>query len=383
MKEMVEYMTDNHAGRNEWSPFSCLDGFDEVTSRAVAIQFPIALASFLETVENVEAAHLEGDSFNVNEAMLADGLGTMFGAMMGAVMPTTVYIGHKRHKTVNARYAYSLVNGILYFILMMSGLTAVLFYIIDPVSIGVILIAVGLMIVQQSLENSASRHYPALLIGIMFVVADMLYFDHFNQAVALTTRQLQRSRGVANMAPGGGILCSIMVAAILCDLIDARFVRASIWCVISCLFSLFGLMHGNNYVFSDGSMMFAETGGDIFTTDLGEVMLSTETWPKENKFGAPVKQSDDWKYRINGPESGTEMRAFNEGWRFAVAYAVLAVFCLIHAAAQKFGKVMCSEVIMDNGVGSGPTGAWAHTTTATAESTNEGKETKEIESATV
>ena len=49
-----------------------------------------ALASFLETIENVEAAELGGDSYNVHEAMLCDGLGTMFGAICGATIPTTV-----------------------------------------------------------------------------------------------------------------------------------------------------------------------------------------------------------------------------------------------------------------------------------------------------
>ena len=49
--------------------------------------------------------------------------------------------------------------------------------------------------------------------------------------------------------------------------------------------------------------------------------------------------------------------AFNEGWRFAVAYAMLAVFCALHAVVQKVTGKMCAEVVMDNGVGAGPTGA--------------------------
>ena len=196
---------------------------------------------------------LKPDCYNVKEAMLADGLGTMFGALCGAVMPTTVYIGHRRHKSTDARWLYSILNGLVFFILMMSGLMGVIFYAIDGVSIGVILIAVGLLICQQAMELSASRHYPALLIGIMIPLSEMVYFDHFNAGVGHATRSLGRSRGVANMAPGGGILCSMFVTAILCDLTDSRFFRASIWCVIACLLSLFGLMHGNNQVYVDGN----------------------------------------------------------------------------------------------------------------------------------
>jgi len=350
MQEMVDMMWETTAGKNKFQPFVTLKGFSEIGARAIAIQLPIAIASFVETIENVEAAALIGDSYNVNEAMLADGLGTMFGAICGAVMPTTVYIGHKRHKATGATAMYSTVNGIVYFILMMSGLTGVLFYCIDPVSIGVILIAVGLMIVQFAMEHSASRHYPALMIGIMFVVADMIYFDHFNVAVGMATRSLGRMRGVANMAPGGGILCSIIVPAILCDLTDLRFIRASIWSLIALFFSLFGLMHGNNYVFYDGTMLHALTGfagmEDFYTTDLGEAMLSTYTFPKYDALGYEIEQSSGWGYAIQD----TDMRAFNEGWRFSIAYACVFLFCIAHAAFQKFLPGKMEPAVMDNGV---------------------------------
>ena len=67
-------------------------------------------------------------------------------------------------------------------------------------------------------------------------------------------------------------------------------------------------------------------------------------------------------------DDGNNYRAFNEGWRFAIAYAVLCVFCLLHFGMQKAG-IMKDPVEMDNGVGGGPTGAWATSevkTTATA-----------------
>jgi AGZA family xanthine/uracil permease-like MFS transporter len=397
MVKTLERMWDLTGGKNNWSPGIALAG--TLSLRAVAIQIPIAIASFIETIENVEAAasvegttvingkvlELKPDCYNVKEAMLADGLGTMFGALCGAVMPTTVYIGHRRHKSTDARWLYSFLNGVVFFILMMSGLMGVIFYAIDPVSIGVILIAVGLMIVQSSMELSASRHYPALLIGIMIPLSEMVYFDHFNAGVGHATRSLGRSRGVANMAPGGGILASMFVTAILCDLTDSRFFRASIWCVIACLLSLFGLMHGNNQVFVDGNEIEAHTGGfgvvgDPYTSDFGEVMLSTARSATGDFLGLNVPggpgpwgeaNKDDWNYFINNRgsyESVTNYRSANEGWRFSIAYAVLAVFCAAHFGMQKAG-IMKDPVEMDNGVGGGPTGAWATSevkTTATA-----------------
>ena len=86
-------------------------------------------------------------------------------------------------------------------------------------------------------------------------------------------------------------------------------------------------------------------------------------WGEANK--------DDWNYFINNRgsyESVTNYRSANEGWRFSIAYAVLAVFCAAHFGMQKAG-IMKDPVEMDNGVGGGPTGAWATSevkTTATA-----------------
>lgn len=380
MQTILSNAASSYIGKLAPQPFVVLGGFADMTARAVAIQFPIALQSFLETIENVEAASLTGDTFNVNEAMLADGLGTMVGACFGAVMPTTVYIGHRRHKAIGATGTYSMINGIVYFILMWSGLTGFLFYLIDPVSIGCILIAVGLMIVQQACEASASRHYPCIMIAIMFVVADMLYFDQFNGVTEMATRSIGRMHGVANMAPAGGIICALVLPAFLCDVIDARFIRASIFGALACILSTFGLMHGNNYVFMDGSVMtkFA------FTTDLGEVMASTFTIPTTHYFGFPLNQTHPaansvnptlnsancfgiychdsinnqasggtFGYAINeaaaqGGTGSSMWRWCNEGWRFAVAYAAVTFLCILHALFQKLkpGKLPSTD---DNG----------------------------------
>merc|ERR550537_918308 len=119
------------------------------------------------------------------------------------------------------------------------------------------------------------------------------------------------------MAPAGGIMCSIVLTAILCDLIDCRFKRASIFSLIGIFFSLFGIMHGCNYVFWNGQEMHAMP----WTTDLGEVMLSTYVFPTINAFGFPIPDTPkkSWGYRIDD----NDHRAFNEGWRFSIAYAML------------------------------------------------------------
>merc|ERR1719230_1491697 len=123
------------------------------------------------------------------------------------------------------------------------------------------------MIVQLTLESSPSRHYPCLMIGIMFLVSDMLYFDHFDETVRVATRSIGRMKGVMNMAPGGGIMCSLIVTAILCDIVDSRYLRATVFCLIACLFSFIGVMHGANYIYPDGRVITAigTSDADFYT----------------------------------------------------------------------------------------------------------------------
>lgn len=382
MGDILKDVASNHAFSNSMTPFLVLEGFNYMKSNAIAVQFPIALASFIETIENVEMAALQGDSYNVYEAMLADGLGTMVGAIFGSPLPTTVYIGHTRHKVAGAKMSYSLLNGALYFILFVAGIIPVIFYAVDPVTVGCVLIAVGLMIAQQAFECSASRHYPCLMIAIMFLVADMLYFDHFDATVRVATRSVGRMKGVMNMAPGGGIMCSLIVPAILCDLVDGRFFRGSIFCLIAAALSFFGLMHGANYHQSNGMMIPAMGAdeSDYYTTDLGEFMVSLpaaatfESWQTEflKRIGVGNIGAYNWSYKVDDlafddpyrcppwmqgdtknsvglpcPEPKKQHHVYNEGWRFALVYFIGAGFIALHGVYAKWAGI---EPIMDNGV---------------------------------
>ena len=402
MGEVLANAADTIAFKNNMSPFVTLGGFSYMKDNAVAIVFPIALASFIETIENVEMASIVGDSYNVKEAMLADGCGTIVGALFGSVIPTTVYIGHKRHKVAGAHYFYSVLNALAYFILLLSGAMPFFFYSIDEIAISCILIAVGLMIVEQALEASVPRHYPCLMIGIMFLIADMLYFDHFDATVRVASRSIGRMKGVMNMAPGGGIMCSLVLPAILCDIIDARWGRAAIYCTIAMFFSLFGIMHGANYHQPDGMMIpvIGEDEADYYTTDLGELTFSLPVIATHESFQSPFlasigvgfitpyeytyKTDDlgfDDPYRCppwmqtspaepssgdassgSGPapshlnshglpcaEPTMQHHVYNEGWRFAVAYFFGMLFCLGHYVVANYVWKGYCPAVMDNG----------------------------------
>ncbi|MBM4371484.1 MAG: xanthine/uracil/vitamin C permease, partial [Deltaproteobacteria bacterium] len=59
----------------------------------LAIVLPAEVYNFIETMNNVESAEAAGDAYPVGPCQVADGAGTMLGALFGAPFPTTVYIG--------------------------------------------------------------------------------------------------------------------------------------------------------------------------------------------------------------------------------------------------------------------------------------------------
>jgi xanthine/uracil/vitamin C permease (AzgA family) len=296
---------ETYPGINKMTAFTPLAGFPDAV-QFIPLVIPVAIQSFIETMENVEAAAARGDHYPVREAMICDGAGTAIGALFGATMPTTVYIGHVRHKAIGSKCAYSIGNGVLYFILMMSGLFPVIYQLVDVISSGVILIFVGLLIVQQAFACSASRHHPALCIGLMTVISDPHFYDMATDCD--TGKKVgDRAMGLANLSPGGGIMCSLIIPQILCDITDCRFIRGAVYSLIACIFSVTGIMHGNN-----------ATAPNDEPLNTGEITFSV--------------------YKEGG----------NEGWRFAVAYAAVMVFCLFHHGLQVMGKI--PQPILDNGV---------------------------------
>ena len=62
----VSYQWYKFAGRNKMEPFVALDGFGDIASYITVI-LPVAIQSFVETMENVEAAKVEGDHYNIVE----------------------------------------------------------------------------------------------------------------------------------------------------------------------------------------------------------------------------------------------------------------------------------------------------------------------------
>ena len=117
---------------------------------------PVAIQSFVGTMEIVESAAAGGDHYSIREAMIVDGLGTCIGALFGSALPTTVHVGHKRHKTIGARAGYSISNAAAFLVLFMSGVFPALVQLVDQASLS--LPHASLSHTQVSLSHKSLSH---------------------------------------------------------------------------------------------------------------------------------------------------------------------------------------------------------------------------------
>lgn len=165
--------------------------------------------------------------------MIADGIGTLIGALLGSPFGTVIYIGHPVHKRVGAQTGYSFMNGCIYLVLALSGIIPVVLSLIPAIAIGPIIFIFGLMICEDCTRHIDQRHHAAIFFGLFFGIADYIYLA-FSPSATLN--------GQNTMSKGSALSAMIWVSIIVYT-IDRHWLRAAVFCVIAAGFSGAGLIH--------------------------------------------------------------------------------------------------------------------------------------------
>lgn len=193
--------------------------------------------------------------------MLADGLGTLLGAFLGAPFGTVVYIGHPVHKRLGARTGYSMMNGWIYLILCLTGVIPTILSLIPAVAIGPIIFIFGLMICEECTLHIPQRHHCAIFFGIFFGVTDYIFTQYQGNA--------EGNYGTLAMSRGSA-LSSMVWVAILVFTIDRRWLTAAFFCCVAAFFASLGVMHQAESFSGD---FRAGTGGNIPETSPFDFMF--------------------------------------------------------------------------------------------------------------
>jgi adenine/guanine/hypoxanthine permease len=220
----------------------------------LATAIPLGIYNFTEAMNNVESASAAGDSYNLRQILLADGLGAIVGSMLGSPFPPAVYIGHPGWKAVGGRIGYSLATGICIALVCFLGLTALLLNVIPLVAILPILLYIGLVIGAQAFQASPASHAPAVVLAIIPNIAEWAKIN-IDGALAVAGTSAEKVGAAALGKVGvvyngiallgsGSVLAGMVLGAMAAFIIDRKLIHAGVTALIGAALAFIGLIHG-------------------------------------------------------------------------------------------------------------------------------------------
>merc|ERR1719311_1330681 len=313
----VKYMYDTYAGNIDSLGGGIFSDIGYGMSSIVPFMgtvLVVAVVGFAASLASCESASAAGDDYPMAETLIIDGIGTCLGACFGSFYGTTVYIGHPVHKALSARRGYSAINGMLYFVLLWSGLFASLYKSIPGCAASALLIFVGLLICRQAIEDNPPDYYPAIFFGLFPCLCNWAAlrvqpggpFDGGGWWNGAGSGRGAEGMGINFMGQGGGEWFTLIMTSIFCYCTDRNFKAGAIMCAIATLLQLL-------------------TG--IPT------LYNAQTAPKRRFDDIERMGKERMGYYPKKPHDG------NFSWMWTVAFAMCTGFFLIQFALQRAGMI--------------------------------------------
>ena len=252
---------------------------------------PMGLFNVIGSLQNLDSAAAAGDDYPTVPSLVANGVGTLFGAAFGSPFPTTIYIGHPGWKALGARVGYSALNGVFFTLLCLSG-TAALVSIVIPIEAGMaIVLWIGIVMVSQAFQATPRSHAPAVAIGLLPGIAAwgalLLKVVLRTAGLGSPSRPFDASiiaslRSADVAAQGmfaleqGFLLSSMIWAALTVEIIERRFTRAALWAASGSLLSACGMMHSYKFTMADTAQALAL--GTAWPFVWGYALLAVLLW---------------------------------------------------------------------------------------------------------
>lgn len=227
----------------------------------ISIILPMGLLNVLGSLQNVESAEAEGDSYPTGPSLAVNGLGSVVAACFGSCFPTTIYIGHPGWKRMGARWGYSILNGLFFTLVALTGLMGAIARVVPVEAAMAILVWIAIIITAQAFGATPRRHGPAVVLGLLPGLAAwgwlMIELGQLGlKASGALSWEIPLTKIVdglsgSTLAYVGGLLTlragfmfsGLVLAAVGVWLIERRFLRASLWAGAGALLSVLGLMH--------------------------------------------------------------------------------------------------------------------------------------------
>ena len=230
----------------------------------LAIVVPAEVYNFIETMNNVESAEAAGDRFPVGLCQVADGAGTMVGALFGSAFPTTVYIGHPGYKRLGSRSGYGLAVGLVFFLGAFFGLVAFLHHLVPMAAVAPMLVFIGIVITGQAFTASPPAHALAVAMAMLPHVSNLLMAKWMSLGKVLggnggvvfdpsvISAMVMEGAHVTGHAAlsNGAIIIGLLWGSITAFLLDHKPVHAALTAGTAVVLTTVGVIHSPTLGFS-------------------------------------------------------------------------------------------------------------------------------------
>ena len=214
---------------------------------------PFGIYDLVEALDNVESASAAGDSYPTTRVLVADGVVSLIGCLMGNPFINAVYIGHPGWKAMGGRVGYSAATGVMVIALSWFGIISVMSALIPLVAISPILLYIGMLIGAQAFQETPKLHAPAVIIALLPNVAAFVKnqidgsLNAAGTSVAAVGLDKLGDAGVLyhglTILGSGAILGGLVLGAITALMIDRSFIKAAGFAFAGSILTFFGFMH--------------------------------------------------------------------------------------------------------------------------------------------
>ena len=235
----------------------------------ISVIIPMGLFNVVGSLQNIESAEAAGDRYPTAPSLAVNGVGTLVAALFGSCFPTTIYIGHPGWKGLGARAGYSILNGVAFTVVALSGTLAWISWAI-PIDAGMaIVIWIGVVITAQATQAVPKSHHPEVVIGLLPGVAawGAIVAKNSLRAAGLGTPDAPFTPDLIDAFKAsdtwidgafaleqGFIFTAMILAAITVHIIEREFRKASVWALAAAALSVTGLVHSYQWTLGDTAL---------------------------------------------------------------------------------------------------------------------------------
>lgn len=223
----------------------------------MSVIVPMSIYQILQDIAAVEGATAASDNYDARSVVACDALATIVCGAAGSVITPVVYALHPPYKAVGARIGFALWTPIVLLAAVMSGLSLFIAQLFPWPILAAMIAYVSVGVGMATLRRVDSRYVAAVLLGFVLptgaVVASAvnsalpaLKLSAANPAVGAALNRSIYWESVQGLA-SGFLFLVLVVAALITELIDRHFARASLWCLTAAVFSWLGLMHSPTF----------------------------------------------------------------------------------------------------------------------------------------